>query len=125
MGASIYLAQHAGQPIAASMMIQYGKRLIYLFSGSNDEGRALRAPYLIQQQAIRDGQAAGCTSYDLWGIPIDANPGDAGWGYAHFKTMLGAVPLEFAGAWDLPIRRPLAVAYHVAERMLVHSRAAA
>ena len=122
---SIYVAQHAGQPIAASMMIQYGKRLVYLFSGSSDEGRALKAPYLIQQQAIRDGQAAGCTSYDLWGIPIDAKPGDAGWGYAHFKTMLGGVPLEFGGAWDLPIRRPLAVAYHFAERMLVHSRAAA
>src|SRR5438270_838630 len=79
----------------------------------------------IQQQAIRDGQSSGCTIYDLWGIPVDAKPGDAGCGYAHFKTMLGGVPLEFGGAWDLPIRRPLAVAYHFAERMLVHSRAAA
>ena len=79
------------------MIVSYGTRQVYLFSGSSDEGRDLKAPYLVQQQAIRDGQAAGCLSYDLWGIPLEAQPGDAGWGYAHFKAMLGGQPVRFVG----------------------------
>lgn len=118
VGARIYLAFHQGKPVAGSLMVHYGERLIYLFSGSSDEGRRLKAPYLIQQHAIRDGQALGCKNYDLWGIPVDAQPGDAGWGYAHFKSMLGGMPVSFAGAWDLPVYRPLAAAYHLAERVL-------
>lgn len=123
VGAVIYLASHAGEMVAASMMIRYGKRLTYLFSGSSDRGRDLKAPYLIQRQAILEAQTSSCSSYDLWGIPVNAQPGDPGWGYAHFKAMLGGVPIEFSGAWDLPVRRPLAAAYHFAERM-IGSRAA-
>lgn len=114
----VYLASHRNATVAGSVMVAYGSRLVYLFSGSSDEGRRLKAPYLIQQRAIRDGQAHGCRSYDLWGIPVDAQPGSPGWGYAHFKTMLGGTPTTFAGAWDLPIHRPLAAAYHLAERVL-------
>lgn len=114
----VYLASHVRATVAGSVMLVYGTRLIYLFSGSSDDGRRLKAPYLIQQSAIRDGQARSCRSYDLWGIPVDARPGDPGWGYAHFKTMLGGTPVTFAGAWDLPVHRPLAAAYHLAERVL-------
>ncbi|MDQ6885345.1 MAG: peptidoglycan bridge formation glycyltransferase FemA/FemB family protein [Candidatus Dormibacteraeota bacterium] len=113
----VYLASHNGVTVAGTVMMTYGTRLTYLFSGSSDEGRRLKAPYLLQQRAIRDAQAAGCVSYDLWGIPLDPRPGDAGWGYAHFKSMLGGVPVQFAGAWDIPVHRPLAVAYHLAERV--------
>jgi len=120
----VYLANHAGAVVGGSVMVTYGDRLIYLFSGSNDEGRRLKAPYLIQQHAIRDGQARGCRTYDLWGIPVEPKPGDAGWGYAHFKTMLGGRPVTFAGAWDLPVHRPLAVAYHLAERVLARQAVA-
>jgi lipid II:glycine glycyltransferase (peptidoglycan interpeptide bridge formation enzyme) len=119
----VYLANLDGAPLAGSVMVTYGTRLVYLFSGSSDEGRRLKAPYLIQQHAIRDGQERGCTVYDLWGIPVDAQPGSPGWGYAHFKTMLGGTPATFAGAWDLPIHRPLAAAYHLAERVLARPAA--
>ena len=117
-GARVYLASRNGVTVAGSVIVTYGDRIIYLFSGSTDEGRRLKAPYLIQQHAIRDGQALGCRTYDLWGIPVDPQPGDTGWGYAHFKAMLGGTPVRFAGAWDLPVHRPLAVAYHLAERVL-------
>jgi peptidoglycan pentaglycine glycine transferase (the first glycine) len=119
----VYLATHRGATVAGSVIVTYRTRLIYLFSGSNDEGRRLKAPYLIQQHAIRDGQAGGCTTYDLWGIPVDAQPDTPGWGYAHFKSMLGGTPVMFAGAWDLPIHRPLAAAYHLAERVLARPAA--
>jgi lipid II:glycine glycyltransferase (peptidoglycan interpeptide bridge formation enzyme) len=125
-GSSIlYFANHQEATVAASLIVTYGTRLIYLFSGSSDEGRRLKAPYLIQQHAIRDGQALGCRTYDLWGIPVDFRPGDPGWGYAHFKEMLGGVPIKFAGAWDFPIHRPLAAAYHLAERMVARPMAVA
>jgi lipid II:glycine glycyltransferase (peptidoglycan interpeptide bridge formation enzyme) len=125
LSAQIYLASHQEQTLAGSMIVSYGRRLVYLFSGSTEEGRRLHAPYAIQQHVIRDGQVRGCTTYDLWGIPLDAHRGDAGWGYAHFKAMLGGAPLEFTGAWDLPVRRPLAAAYHLAERMTARPMAVA
>lgn len=118
VGARVYLATHQGVTVAGSVIVNYGDHLIYLFSGSSDEGRRLKAPYLIQQHVIRDGQARGSRIYDLWGIPVDPRPGDAGWGYAHFKAMLGGAPVTFAGSWDLPVQRPLAAAYHLAERVL-------
>ena len=123
--ALIYLARHEGETVAASMMVRYGARLVYLFSGSTEPARELKAPYLIQQRALSDAQAMGCTSYDLWGMPPDARPGDPGWGYAHFKTMLGGQQVKFGGAWDLAVRRTLAAAYHLAERMVMPPMAVA
>lgn len=113
----IYLATQEGVTLAASVIVRYGTRLTYLFSASSDAGRQLKAPYLIQQRVIRDGQEAGAVSYDLWGIPLDPRPGDAGWGYAQFKAMLGGVPRRFVGAWEIPVQRQLAAAYQLAERV--------
>jgi lipid II:glycine glycyltransferase (peptidoglycan interpeptide bridge formation enzyme) len=114
--ASVYLACHEGQAVAGSLMVSYGSKLIYLFSGSTDRGLDLKAAYLLQQQAIRDAQSAGLTTYDLWGIPLESNKDHPGWGYSHFKEMLGGEPVRFIGSFDIPVSKPMAIAFHLAER---------
>jgi lipid II:glycine glycyltransferase (peptidoglycan interpeptide bridge formation enzyme) len=114
--ACVYVAYYKGVPVAASLMMSYGKRLIYLLGGSTDEGRSLRAAYLLQDRAIRDAHARGLTVYDLWGIPLTADPNHPGQGYARFKEMLGGKPVRFIGSFDLPVNRPLSLAFKLAER---------
>lgn len=114
---AIYLARYEGHPVAASLMLTYGRRLFYLYSGSSDCGRRLRAPYLIQKRAIEDAQARGCATYDMWGVPLDPAPSHPGYGYYHFKSMFNGRALQYVGLYDLPVRQPMASALRVVERV--------
>src|SRR5260370_7448917 len=98
MGAQVYLASHNGITIAGSVIVTYGDRLIYLFSGSSDEGRRLKAPYLIQQHAISDGQRLGSGTYDLWGIPTYPKPRAPGGASPPFTPTHAVPPLPFPRA---------------------------
>lgn len=113
----VYLATHGGRPVAGTVMLTYGNRLVYLFGASNDTGRSLRAAYLLHQRAILDAQQRGCTLYDLWGVPVDPVQGHPGYGYYRFKIMFNPQIVRFIGLFDLPVRRPLAPIVRFAERV--------
>jgi lipid II:glycine glycyltransferase (peptidoglycan interpeptide bridge formation enzyme) len=114
--ASVYLARYRGEVVAGSLIMCYGSKLIYLFSGATGLGLQVKAAYLVQQRAIRDAQARGLTTYDLWGIPLDPSQQHPAWGYSHFKERLGGKPVRFIGSFDLPVSRPLTLAFRLAER---------
>lgn len=46
------------------------KTALYLYGASSDEYRNLMPAYGLQWQAIVDAKTAGCTSYDMFGIPL-------------------------------------------------------
>jgi lipid II:glycine glycyltransferase (peptidoglycan interpeptide bridge formation enzyme) len=114
---TIYLARHAEKTVAGNVMMFYGKRVIYLFGASNDEGREMRAPYLLQQRAIEDAQERRCTSYDMWGVPLNPVPTHPGYGYYTFKSMFNGELVRFIGMYDLAVRQPMASAVRLVERV--------
>jgi lipid II:glycine glycyltransferase (peptidoglycan interpeptide bridge formation enzyme) len=115
--ATIYLARHGEKIVAGNVMMFYGARLIYLLGASNQDGLELRAPYLLQQRAIEEAQQRGCTSYDMWAVPLNPVPTHPGYGYYTFKSMFNGELVKYIGLYDLPVRRPMASALRLVERV--------
>ncbi|HSH21422.1 MAG TPA: peptidoglycan bridge formation glycyltransferase FemA/FemB family protein [Candidatus Caenarcaniphilales bacterium] len=67
--ARLFVAEQAGTPVAASLVLAWGQHGIYLAAGSNDQGLRHRAGHLLQWSAIRWARDRGALTYDLWGIP--------------------------------------------------------
>ncbi|MDQ3937898.1 MAG: aminoacyltransferase [Chloroflexota bacterium] len=67
--ARLLMAEHNGQVVAASLIVAFGDRALYLAAGSTEAGMARRASHLLQWHAIRWAREKGARSYDLWGIP--------------------------------------------------------
>jgi hypothetical protein len=97
----IYVARHQGEALAAIMVARFDGRAYYLFGGSTQAKRNLMPTYAVQWAAIRDALAAGCASYDFWGVPPDPDPQHPWYGLWQFKTGFGGTMVEYAGAWDL------------------------
>jgi peptidoglycan pentaglycine glycine transferase (the first glycine) len=113
---SIYLARHAEQLLAGAVMLFYGRTLIYLFGGTGTEGKDRKPGYFLHWRAIQDAQQRGCTTYDMWGVPLNPEPGHPGYGYFVFKSRFNGELVRYIGIYDLPVNRAAAVGIRLAER---------
>ena len=66
--ARIEVAELDGKPIAASLVLAFGRHGTYLAAGSNAAGLEHRAAHLLQWHAIRWARERGALTWDLWGI---------------------------------------------------------
>ncbi|MEX2162051.1 MAG: peptidoglycan bridge formation glycyltransferase FemA/FemB family protein [Anaerolineales bacterium] len=98
------IAEAEGQPAAGLMLFIFGGQSWYLYGMSRNFAREWMPNYLLQWEAIKASQAAGCHVYDLWGAPDVFNDSDPMWGVFRFKQGLGAYPVRHLGAWDLPLQ---------------------
>lgn len=98
------IAEVEGQAVAGLMLFIFGKQSWYLYGMSRDAAREWMPNYLLQWEAIKTSQQAGCDTYDLWGAPDEFNERDPMWGVYRFKVGLGAYEARRIGAWDLPIK---------------------
>jgi len=111
----LYLAEHEGAPIASIIVLIHGAEATYLYGASSDEKRSLMPAYALQWRAMRDAKAAGCSSYDFYGIPPADDPGHPMYGLYRFKTGFGGEILHRPGSWDFPYRRPMTALFRAAE----------
>jgi peptidoglycan pentaglycine glycine transferase (the first glycine) len=114
--AAVYLARHEGRLLAGAIMLFYGPRLIYLYGGTRGDAKDLKPGYLLHWRAIEDGQRRGCTTYDMWGVPVNPQPGERGYGYYVFKSRFNGEMVRFIGLYDLPVNRAAAITIRLAER---------
>jgi lipid II:glycine glycyltransferase (peptidoglycan interpeptide bridge formation enzyme) len=63
--------------------------------------------FALQWKAMEDAKAAGCTQYDLFGIPPTADPKHPMAGLYLFKTGFGGRIIHRPGSWDFTYK-PLA-----------------
>lgn len=113
---SIYLARHGDQLLAGAVMLFYGPRLIYLFGGTRTGAKELKPGYVLHWRAIQDAQQRGCTTYDMWGVPVHPEPGHPGYGYFVFKSRFNGEIVRYIGIYDLPVNRAAALTIRLAER---------
>jgi lipid II:glycine glycyltransferase (peptidoglycan interpeptide bridge formation enzyme) len=66
--ARLQIAELNGQPIAASLVLAWGRHGTYLAAGSNSLGLEHRAAHLLQWHAIRWARERGAGTWDMWGI---------------------------------------------------------
>lgn len=112
----LLLAEHEGDLLAGIIVAQYDGMATYMYGASSNHKRNLMPAYLLQGEAIRQAQAAGCHSYDFLGIPPTADPADAMHGLFRFKTGFGGRIVRRYGAGDVPVRRGLYLGWRLAER---------
>lgn len=87
----------------------------YLYGASAAERRDLMAPYALQWHAMRDARNAGCSVYDLFGVPPAADEGHPMYGLYRFKTGFGGTLVHRRGAWDYVYNPEVYGVYEAAE----------
>jgi len=101
---TLYLAGHDGDVIAGIITVFRGQEAFYLYGASSDKKRSFMAPYALQVKAMEDAKDAGCTEYDLFGIPPCDDPDHPMAGLYRFKTGFGGRIVHRPGSWDYPCR---------------------
>jgi lipid II:glycine glycyltransferase (peptidoglycan interpeptide bridge formation enzyme) len=105
----LFLAEFNGEPLAGVMAFVLGQRAWYFYGASSDKERNRMAPYLAQWEAIRWARARGALTYDLWGVPDEAEAAleaqfearnDGLWGVYRFKRGWGGELIRSVGAWE-------------------------
>jgi len=124
--ARLYLASHEGEDLAGIVTVFRGRVGVYLYGASSNNKRNLMAPYSLQWKAIRDAKSAGCTVYDLFGIPPrppEEMPDHPMAGLYRFKTGFigdegaGGSIVHRPGCWDYPCRPVVKALYSIAEKI--------
>jgi lipid II:glycine glycyltransferase (peptidoglycan interpeptide bridge formation enzyme) len=103
---ALYLAEHENEAISSVIVLFRGDEAVYLYGASADHKRNLMSPYALQWQAIKDAKAAGCKTYDFFGIPPNEDPNHPMAGLYRFKTGFGGKIIHRPGSWDY-IYRPV------------------
>ncbi len=102
----VFIAEIEGRPLAFLWNITTSGCAFELWGGVTDEGKRLRANYLLKWKAICAAKEAGASLYDLNGLLND--------GVSTFKLLFVDEPTYWIGTFD----RPLNPLYGVWERAL-------
>ena len=98
------IAEYAGEPVAAVVLIRFGQRVTYMYGASTEKERPRMPNHLLQWEAIRWAKAQGATVYDFWGAPDEFVESDRMWGVWRFKAGFNGQVVRHIGAWDYPAR---------------------
>ncbi|MCX7655835.1 MAG: peptidoglycan bridge formation glycyltransferase FemA/FemB family protein [Treponemataceae bacterium] len=111
----LYLAYYQELCLAGIIVLFWKQTATYLYGASSNRYRNYMAPYALQWRAICDARAAGCTTYDFFGIPPSANPRHPMAGLYLFKTGFGGEIIHRPGSWDYPYKRGIAFLFRSLE----------
>jgi lipid II:glycine glycyltransferase (peptidoglycan interpeptide bridge formation enzyme) len=107
----LYLAQHQGDLVAATTMVQVGDHAWYSYGASTTAKREVRGSNAVQWQMMRDARDAGAMVYDMRGITDTVSADDPHAGLLQFKVGTGGQAVEYVGEWDLPLKRGMYKAF--------------
>jgi len=99
--ASCFIAEHDGQPIAASLVTYFADRATYYYGASDHAFRHMMAPYLVQWQAIQAAKVQGYKKYDFLGIAPEDAEGHELAGVTSFKKKFGGTVVEYPKSSEL------------------------
>ena len=104
--ATLYLARHDGNLVAAAIGIRIGAHAWYVYGASSNDSREVRGSNACQWAMIRDARDAGGDVYDMRGITPTVDEADPHVGLIRFKVGTGGHAVRYVGEWDLPLRPP-------------------
>jgi lipid II:glycine glycyltransferase (peptidoglycan interpeptide bridge formation enzyme) len=114
--AKLLLARDGDELLAGNIVLFWKPSAVYLTGASSGRKRNLMPTYALQWEAMKMAKEAGCSSYDLYGIPPSPNPGHPMYGLYQFKTGFSGRVLRRWGTWDYPYRPAAYALYAIAER---------
>lgn len=106
---ALLLVEYDGVLVAGAILLRGGNTTIYHTGASADTHREHMPAYALQYAALRWARDAGCSRYDLWGIPRTDEPPaavqgeqqnvrDGLWGVYRFKQGFGGIVVSYPGA---------------------------
>ena len=124
--AIVYIAEYQGEPVAASVHMNYGGITSYHHGASTHKYAKIPASYLLQWTAIKDALKRGDDIYNFWGIappkvmsheslvtgqaretndqrPMTVDSRHPFAGVTTFKTGFGGKPLPLVHCIDIPL----------------------
>jgi vancomycin resistance protein VanK len=110
---ALFTAEHEGDLVAATVLVQVGGHVWYSYGASSTEKREVRGSNAVQWAMVRHALAQGADIYDLRGITETLDPEDSHAGLVQFKVGTGGEAVEYAGEWDLPVNRLIHRAFTV------------
>ena len=102
---ALFTAEHEGDLVASTILIQVGGHVWYSYGASSTEKREVRGSNAVQWEMIRHALARDASVYDLRGITDTLDSDDSHVGLIQFKVGTGGEAVEYAGEWDLPLNR--------------------
>jgi peptidoglycan pentaglycine glycine transferase (the first glycine) len=98
--ASLFFADYNGEPLAAILVVFFGRRATYLYGGSSSEHRHVMPNYALHWAAMQAAQRRGCIEYDFYGYDPFGLPDHLYAGISRFKKQWGGVRCDSMGAHD-------------------------
>ncbi|HKW59264.1 MAG TPA: peptidoglycan bridge formation glycyltransferase FemA/FemB family protein [Candidatus Dormibacteraeota bacterium] len=90
------------EPLASVLVARHGGRAYSLFAGRTGAHRELMGNDLAWWSAISAAAEAGCTDFDLWGVPPPRTGPEHPWhGLGFFKSEFGGEEIAYTGAWEI------------------------
>ena len=110
---ALFTAEHEGDLVAATILIQVGTHVWYSYGASSTDKREVRGSNAAQWAMIQHALSNGASVYDLRGITDTLDEDDPHVGLIRFKVGTGGEAVEHAGEWDLPVNRLLYKAFQL------------
>jgi len=106
--ARIFLAKHGKKTLSGAVVFIFPKKAWYAYGGSDRFGEKTAGSYLLQFEIMKRLKDAGVKQYDLGGTPCEKDPlGQKNMaGLKIFKSRFGGEYREFAGSFDIPVKKP-------------------
>jgi lipid II:glycine glycyltransferase (peptidoglycan interpeptide bridge formation enzyme) len=98
--AGLLFAEWEEKPLAAILVLFFGRRATYLYGGSSGLERHLMPNYLLHWEAIRIAKERGCVEYDMYGYEPLGLRNHLYAGFSRFKKQFGGTYQETIGAHD-------------------------
>ena len=99
--AALFLAHWQSEPIAAILVVFFGRRATYLYGGSSARQRNVMPNYALHLAALQEARKRGCVEYDFYGYDPFEQPGHPYAGISRFKRQWSARRMDSLGAHDL------------------------
>ncbi|TVQ35638.1 MAG: peptidoglycan bridge formation glycyltransferase FemA/FemB family protein [Spirochaetaceae bacterium] len=99
----LFAARYDHEMVAGLICAVWKRKAYYLYGASSRVHRNLMATYAVQWHTLLAARTAGCSSYDMFGVPPRDNPAHPMYGLYRFKTGFGGRVHHFRGCWDYPI----------------------
>ena len=116
--AVIYLTEYEGDVIAASLVFDDEDCRYYAHAAADTAHRKLHPGPILVSQMIEDATAEGKKEFDLYGV-VPPEVKDHAWsGFSDFKRSFGGYQVDYAGTWELPLKRFGYRVYQVAHKVL-------
>jgi lipid II:glycine glycyltransferase (peptidoglycan interpeptide bridge formation enzyme) len=98
-----FICKEGDRTLASAIIIFYGEKAYYHFSGSTSEHTQVPFMYYLLWQAILEAKKRGIKIFDFWGIAPNDNPRHRFAGVTLFKTGFGGYRVDWLHAHDLVV----------------------